>query len=302
MKIIQYLKNPYKFVVFLGNRGRLRWMKDQTFLKLRYRAMLGKKLNLDNPKTYTEKLQWMKLYDRQDRYTDLVDKAKVKEYVSAIIGEEYIIPTLGIWDRVEDIRLEDLPERFVLKCTHDSGGMVICRSKADLDWEQAKSKLKHAWGKKFYWENREWAYKNVTPRIIAEPYLEDSRTGELRDYKFFCFQGEPKMMYVASDRLKPGEPTKFDFFDLDYQHLEIVNGHPHAAVVPQKPEYFEQMKELATKLSKGMSHVRVDLYEVNGRIYFGEFTFYHCSGMLPFTPEKWDRVLGDWLILPREQV
>jgi hypothetical protein len=257
---------------------------------------------LDNPKTYTEKLQWMKLYDRQDRYTDLVDKAKVKEYVSAIIGEEYIIPTLGIWDRVEDIRLEDLPERFVLKCTHDSGGMVICRNKADLDWEKAKSKLKHAWGKKFYWENREWAYKNVIPRIIAEPYLEDSRTGELRDYKFFCFQGEPKMMYVASDRLKPGEPTKFDFFDLDYQHLEIVNGHPHAAVVPQKPEHFQRMKELAAKLSKGMSHVRVDLYEVNGKIYFGEFTFYHCSGMLPFKPEKWDRVLGDWLILPREQV
>lgn len=301
MKIMQYLKNPYRLVVFLGNRGMLRWMKDRTFLKLRYRAMMGKMPDLQTPKTYTEKLQWMKLYDRRAQYSALVDKAQVKDFVKAAIGEEYLIPTLGVWDRADQIQPDLLPREFVLKCTHDSGGMLICRDKTKLDWEQAQRKIEHARKKMFFWENREWTYKNVTPRIIAEPYMEDSRTGELRDYKFFCFDGVPKLMFVASDRQKQGEDTKFDFFDMNYRHLELINGHPNAAIPPEKPQNFELMKELAAKLSKGIPHVRVDLYEINGRVYFGEMTFYHFSGMVPFEPAVWDQTLGDWLILPEKQ-
>lgn len=301
MRFLQYFKNPYKLVVFFGNRRMLRWMSDRTFLKLRYRAKTGKKLNLENPTTFTEKLQWMKLYDRRDLYTMMVDKARVKDFVKATIGEEYLIPTLGVWNRADEISLESLPKEFVLKCTHDSGGSLICRDKDQIDWPQAQKKLEKARKKIYFWVNREWSYKNVVPRIIAEPYMEDSRTGELQDYKFFCFNGVPKLMFVATDRQKKNAPTNFDFFDMDFNHLDLFNGHPHAAVTPKKPKNFELMKELAAKLSQGLPHVRVDLYEVDGRVYFGELTFYHCSGMLPFDPEDWDRKLGNWLVLPEKQ-
>ncbi len=301
MKIIQYLKNPYKLVVFLGNRGRLRWMKDQTFLTLRYRAMMGEKPDLSAPTTYTQKIQWLKLHDRKEGYTRLVDKYLVKTFVKEVIGEEYLIPTLGVWDRADCISLDQLPDEFVLKCTHDSGGMLICRDKEKINWAKAQKKMERLRKKKFFWERREWTYKNVVPRIIAEPYMEDSRTGELRDYKFFCFDGVPKLMFVASDRQKPDEDTKFDFFDMDYRHLELINGHPNAAVPPEKPENFELMKQLASQLSQGIPHVRVDFYEVDGKVYFGEMTFYHFSGFVPFQPAKWDQILGDWLVLPEKQ-
>lgn len=297
-KITQYIKNPYKLVLFLGGRGLLNWIGDKTFLKLRYRALMGRFPDLEDPKTYTEKLQWLKLYDRRPQYTELVDKYRVKEFVKNTVGEEFLIPTLGVWDCVEDIDFSQLPEQFVLKCTHDSGGMLICRDRSKLELEKEKKRLEKTRKKRFFQVNREWTYKNVPPRIIAEPYMEDSRTGELRDYKFFCFDGVPRMLFVASDRQNPNEETKFDFFDMDYRYLGIVNGHPNAKVPPAKPEKFELMKELAAKLSQGIPHVRVDLYEVDGKVYFGELTFYHFSGIVPFRPEHWDRTIGDWLVLP----
>lgn len=300
MKITQYLKNPYKMALFLANRGLLGWLSDRACLKLRYRAMMGKKLDLDHPKTYTAKLQWLKLYDHQPRYTSLVDKYAVKEFVRQTIGEEYLIPDFGVWDSFDDIDFESLPNEFVLKCTHDSGGMLICRDKSTLNLAKARKKMEKARKRSFYKFNREWTYKNVKPRIIAERYMENSSTGDLRDYKFFCFDGVPKLMFVATDRQTPGEDTKFDFFDMDYQHLDLINGHPNGNIPPEKPKNFEHMKELAAKLSQGIPHVRVDFYEVDGKAYFGEMTFYHFSGTVPFQPECWDHTMGDWLTLPEK--
>ena len=302
MKNIQHLKNPYRIAFFLANRGLLNWMGDRAYLKLRYRAMMAKKLDLKNPRTYTAKLQWMKLYDRNPAYPSLVDKYEVKRYVREIIGDEYLVPDYGVWDHFDDIPFDKLPESFVLKCTHDSGGMLICRDKSGLNLEETRSKMEKARTRSFFKLNREWPYKNVPPRIIAERYMENTKTKDLRDYKFFCFDGVPKLMFVATERQTQGEETKFDFFDMDYQHLDLVNGHPNAKKVPEKPVNFELMKELAAKLSKGMPHVRVDFYEVDGQAYFGELTFFHFSGIVPFQPDCWDQILGDWLTLPKKQV
>jgi hypothetical protein len=263
---------------------------------------MGKKLNLDNPITYNEKLQWLKLYDRNPGYTALVDKCEVKVKVAEIIGEEYIIPTIGVYEKFDDIDFDLLPNQFVIKCTHDSGGLVICRDKSKLDISAARNKINKFLKRKYYYQWREWPYKNVKPRIIVEQYMEDTSTRELRDYKFFCFGGVPKLIFIASDRQKAGEETKFDFFDMDFNHLPFTNGHPNAAVPPAKPAMFEKMKELAAKLSSGIPHVRVDFYEVDGRIYFGEMTFYHWSGMVPFDPEEWDYTLGSWITLPERWV
>lgn len=230
----------------------------------------------------------------------MVDKYEAKKYVASIIGEEYIIPTLGVWDSVDEIDWESLPKQFVLKCTHDSGGLVVCRDKNKLDKEAAIKKLKKSFKVKFYYSTREWPYKNVKPRVIAEKYMEDS-SGELTDYKYFCFNGEPKAIFVASDRLDPTVETKFDFFDMDFNHLDFRGGHPNATKHVLKPLGFEHMKVLARKLSKGIPHVRVDFYDIDGKVYFGELTFYHWGGMAPFDPEQWNYEFGKWLILPNNK-
>lgn len=276
----------------------LRYLPDRAFLELKFYTRMGQRLNLEDPKTFSEKLQWLKLHDRRPEYTTMVDKSLVKDYVAERIGSEYVIPTLGVWDRFEDIDFGVLPDQFVLKCTHDSGGLVICRNKAQFDWEAAREKINQCLKTNYYYHCREWPYKNVKPRILAEGYMEDAAQGELRDYKFFCFHGEPKLLFIATDRQTAGEETKFDFFDMDFQHLDLRNGHPNAVVPPEKPVNFEKMKELAAVLSKNIPHLRVDFYEVNGKVYFGELTFSHWSGMVPFDPPEWDRILGDWIILP----
>lgn len=271
-------------------------LPDKTFLKLKYRCYTGRKLNLNPPVLYTEKLQWLKLYNRNQLLSKLVDKYEVKDYVSKMIGEQYVIPTIGVWNKVEDIDFQSLPNQFVLKCTHDSGGLVICRDKSKLDIIAAKKKLRKSLKNNFYMAGREWPYKNVPRRIIAEEYMEDQETGELRDYKFFCFDGDAKILFVATDRQNREEPF-FDFYDMNYKHLNIRSGHPNANIPPAKPKNFELMKELASRLSKGFSHVRVDFYEVNGRVYFGEMTFFHHTGMVLFEPEEWNKTFGDWIKL-----
>ena len=268
------------------------------YLKLVFIQRMGKKANLRNPRTFSEKLQWLKLYDRNPEYTTMVDKYEAKEYVAEKLGDEYIIPTLGVWNKFENIDFDSLPEQFVLKCTHDSGGIVICKNRDDFDMESARKKINKSLKTEYYWTTREWPYKKVRPRIIAEQYMEDAKTEELRDYKFFCFNGEVKALFVATERQKKGEEVKFDFFDADFNHLDIRQGHPNASVLPEKPETFEKMKELAAVLSKGIPQIRVDFYEVNGKIYFGELTFSHFAGMVPFEPEEWDRTFGDWIKLP----
>lgn len=281
----------------LANKGLKANTPADEFLKREYRFFMGKELDLDNPKVYTMKLQWLKLYDHRSEYTTMVDKYTVKKYVADRIGEEYVIPLLGVWNRVEDIDFDSLPDRFVLKTTHDSGGVVICKDKNKLDIPAAKEKLKYFLGRKYYAYNREWPYKNVTPRIIAEAYMEDSTYKELRDYKFFTFGGVPKVLYIAQGRGR-GEPTVADFFDMEFNHLPFTIDHDMADVPPKKPENFELMQELATKLSEGTPQLRVDFYEVDGKVYFGEMTFFHCSGLAPFHPEEWDRIFGDWVVLP----
>lgn len=271
---------------------------DALYLKLRYYSRFHKKLNLKNPRTFSEKIQWLKLYDRRPEYSKMVDKCEVKKYVADIIGEEYIIPTLNVWNSFDEIDFDTLPNQFVLKCTHDSGGLVICTDKATFDKEAARKKIEASIKAKYFYHTREWSYKNVKPRIIAEQYMEDDSTKDLRDYKFFAFDGDVKMLFIATERQEKDSETKFDFFDSDFNHLDFINGHPNAKVTPAKPQNFELMKELASKLSKGIPHVRVDFYEVNGKVYFGELTFCHWSGLMPFEPDEWDEKLGDWIKLP----
>lgn len=271
---------------------------EKYIYKLFYSRM-GRELNLSNPQTYSDKLQWMKLYDHNPLYTKLVDKLEVKNYVSVKIGPQYIIPTIGVWDKVCDIDFEKLPNQFVLKCTHDSGGLAICKDKSIFNIAKTKRLLRKCLRRNFYYMGFEWPYKNVKPRIIAEQYMEDSKTGELRDYKFFCFDGKVKAMFIATERQKEGEDVKFDFFDSDFNHLPFRQGHENANVLPEKPSKFNEMKSLAEILSKDIPHVRVDFYEVNGKIYFGEMTFFHHGGWTPFDPVEWDSIFGSWLTLPK---
>ncbi len=271
---------------------------DKVYLHIKYYCRMGKCLHLRNPQTFSEKVQWLKLYGRRPIDTILSDKYAVKEQISKMIGSQYVIPLIGVWDKFDDIDFDKLPNQFVLKCTHDSGGIVVCKDKSQLDIEKARRVISRGLDRDFYVFSREKAYKNIPRRVIAEEYKEDKSTGELRDYKFFCFNGEPKLLFVASDRQVKGEETKFDFFDMDYNHLPFTNGHPNAEVPPLKPVCFEEMKEIAAKLSKGIPHVRVDLYEVNGKVYFGEMTYSHWGGMTPFEPEEWDYKLGSWIHLP----
>lgn len=285
---------------FLADRGLLGNVPAEKFVKIRYRTEIGKELNLDNPKTYTEKLQWLKLYDHDPKYTTMVDKYEVKKYVAEKIGKEYVIPLLGVWDDVDKIDFDQLPDQFVLKTTHDSGGIVVCKDKESFDIKAAKNKLKHFLRRKYYAYNREWPYKNVKPRVIAEKYMEDTKCQELRDYKFFTFAGVPKILYIAQGRGKK-QQTVADFFDMDYNHLDICIDHDMADVLPEKPVNFEKMKVLASELSKGTPQLRVDFYEVDGRVYFGEMTFFHCSGLAPFRPEEWDKIFGSWVVLPEKK-
>jgi hypothetical protein len=295
-KIGRAIREPESIIVWIGKRSAI--IPDTLYLKCAYRHYIGKTLNLNDPVTFNEKLQWLKLHDRKDIYKTMVDKYEAKKYVASIIGDEYIIPTLGVWDTVNEIDFSTLPNRFVLKCTHDSGGVIICKDKNKFDFALAKRKLARNLRKNFYLGGREWPYKGIKPRIIAEEYMEDESTGELRDYKFFTFNSTAKALFIASDRQNENEETKFDFFDMEFKHLDVRNGHPFATKEIKKPETFEQMRKAAEILSKGIPHLRVDFYEVNGKMYFGELTFYQNSGLVPIEPPEWDKTLGEWLVLP----
>lgn len=305
MKIKRYLNALYKFItnkdyrfLILSGQGFYDNMDDEAYLKRKYKACMGREIHLDSPQTFNEKLQWLKLHDRKPEYTTMVDKYAVKMYVADIIGEKYIIPTLGVWNHFDEIDFDKLPNQFVLKCTHDSGGIVICKDKNKLDLKSAKKKIEKSLKQNYYWSGREWPYKDVKPRIIAEEYMIDESGYELKDYKFFCFNGEPKMMFIATDR---GSDTKFDFYDMEFNHLPFTNGHPNANKQIKKPKNYSTMLALSAKLSFGIPHVRVDFYNINGKIYFGELTFFHWSGLVPFEPEEWDYKLGSWLKLPERK-
>ena len=270
-------------------------VSDKTCVKWRYRASLGKSLDLENPKTFNEKLQWIKLYDHKPIYTTMVDKYAVKGYVADRIGQQHIIPTLGVWDRFEDIDFTTLPEQFVLKCTHDSGGLVICKDKSKLDMQTARKKIKKSLATNYYYVAREWPYKNVKPRIIAEKYMVDDSGTELRDYKVMCFGGEPKIIQYHMGRF--GCHTQ-DLYDASWNKLDVIQGMPMSDVVLEKPVFLEEMLELSAKLSAGIPHIRVDWYYVQDQLYFGELTFFDGSGFYDFEPEEWNAIAGSWIQLP----
>ena len=289
--------NKYDFWAHALNRL-VYVLPDKWYLFFRFKNRVGYWPHLNHPRTFNEKLQWLKLNDRHAEYTQMVDKIDAKKYVASIIGDKYIIPTLGVWNSVDEIEWDKLPNQFVIKVSSDSGGIVVCKDKQTLDIEKAKEKLTNGWGKNYYVHNKEYPYRDLTPRIIAEEYKEDESGYELRDYKIFCFNGEPKILFVASDRQKASEDTKFDFFDLNWNHLPFTNGHPNSKEHIAKPKNFEEMLEIAKKLSVGIPQVRIDLYNCNGQIYFGEITFFHWSGMTAFDPVEWDFKLGKMIKLP----
>ncbi len=295
-KLITYLKEPQKFcLAILTHFGT--WLPDALYLKIMFRLKMGYSLDLKAPKTFNEKLQWLKLYNRKPEYTKMVDKYEAKKIAERILGKEYVIPTLGVWDRFEDIDFSTLPDRFVLKTTNGGGGggVVICRDKKNLDKASAASILNRSLHKSIYKNFREWPYKNIKPRIIAEKFMVDE-SGELRDYKFYCFKGEPKVFLVASERFS-GHSTYFDYFDMDGNHLPFTQGGENNPILPKLPSTFEEMRQVAQELSQGIPHVRIDLYSVDDKVYFGEFTFFDSSGYEKFSPNEWDEVFGKWINL-----
>ncbi len=295
--LFEAIKNPLRILRFIVHRTAPLW-SDRLYLKLYYYACMGHKLNLDYPQRFTEKIQWLKLNDRHTEYTMLVDKYAVKEYLKKIGYSEMIIPTLGVWDSAEDIDFEALPQQFVLKCTHDSGGIVVCKDKSKLDIDAARKNLKEGLKRNFYFTTREYPYRDVKPRIIAERYIEDESGYELKDYKIFCFNGTPKFLFVATDRGVKGVDVKFDFFDLNWKHFPFYNGHDHNSNIPVKQKNFDKMLAIAADLSQGFPHVRIDLYNCDGKIYLGEYTFFHFGGFTAFKPDEWDYKLGEYLQLP----
>lgn len=289
-----------KFVTTIKKTPIMRILPDKIFLKIAYKMKFGKKLNLDNPKTFNEKIQWLKLNDRKDIYTIMVDKYEAKKYVSNIIGDEYIIPTLGIWDKFDDIDFDKLPNQFVLKCTHDSGGLVICKDKSKFDFTSAKQKINKCLKKNYYIHGREWPYKNVKPRIIAEKYINNelNENGDLPDYKLMCFNGRVRCTFVCTDRfIKNG--LKITIFDKNWNVMPIKRTCPTSDKPILKPYNYDKMVEFSELLSKNLKFIRVDFYEVNNTLYFGELTFYPSNGLGIFIPESADELLGSWLDLDK---
>lgn len=297
-----FLQNPLikDFILsiyFFSKRlyAELMW-SDKLYIELEYYRMFHKKLDLKHPRTFNEKLNWLKLYDRKPEYTIMADKIKAKKWVSDRIGKEYIIPTIGVWEDPNDIDFDSLPNQFVLKCNHNSGtGMCICKDKSKLNLTEVVKSLNKGLKENYFLLNREWPYKNIPRRIFAEKYMSDGENSDLTDYKFFCFDGEPFMMYVSKDNA--ASPTT-DFFDMNYNLLPIRMKDPNSKNPPMKPSKFEEMKSLARILSKGIPHVRVDFYVINGSVYFGEMTFFHNGGFTKISPEEWNERLGNLINLP----
>lgn len=298
----KWIDNPWRIGISLARRGWLNFLSDKAYLTILYRANFKSRIDWDNPKTFNEKLQWLKLYDRKPIYSKMVDKYEAKQYVAERVGNECVVPVVGgPWDSFDEIDFEALPDQFVLKTTHDCGGVFICKDKQSMDKTEARRFLEKHLKCNYYLHCREWPYKNVKPRIFGEMYLsEQNEFEEIKDYKIFTFNGEPKLMYIASGRnysKKEKQVVYADFFDMDFNHVNLCIDHENAPVCPQKPKTFEQMVDCARKLAQGTKHLRVDFYEVNGKLYSGELTFFHCGGLQPFKTREWDAVLGDWISL-----
>lgn len=280
----------------------LKLIPDKYYLKKWYKFNTGKELDLENPQTFSEKLQWLKMYNLRNKnplYTLMVDKYGVKNYVSEKLGKEYVIPVVGgPWEHFSDINFDELPEQFVLKVTHDSGGTVICRDKSAFDRNKARNKLEYSLKHNYFYYGREWQYKNVKPMIFAEKYMEDKDSIELRDYKFYCFNGQPKFLYI-SQGLEDHSTARINFVDLSWNKTVFQRtDYVEFDVLPEKPKHFEKMIEFSERLAGDIPFVRIDFYEINNELYFGEITFFPGGGMVELKPPEWDKILGDYIELP----
>lgn len=294
-KLVKFCTNKVFRFNILASRGFLNHWSDEKFIKRKFKLAFGYELNLDDPQTFNEKLNWLKLHDRKPLYTQLADKYTAKAYVGAKIGPKYVVPMYGTWNFFEEIDFDQLPNQFVLKTTHDSSGVTVCRDKQTFNKAAARAKIKRSLKRKFYYMAREWPYKNIQPRVIAEQFLDDHSGHELTDYKFWCFNGIPKVVYCTNKAANIYE----NFYDMDFNPLPINHGFSRHIPEFTKPKQFELMKELAAQLSKGIPFVRIDFFNVQDHVYFGEFTFYDWGGMRPFTPSHWDKEIGTWLTLPQ---
>lgn len=286
--------NRIRFLLIRILRKYFRRIDDKTFIQIFYYLSTGKILHLKSPQTFNEKLQWLKLYNKHPEYTLLADKISAKEYVKNTIGEKYIIPTLGIWNKFEDIDFNKLPNQFVLKCNHNSGGIIICKNKSELDIRSAKRIITRCLKQNYFYIAREYPYKDISPKILAEPFMTDE-SGTLNDYKIFCFNGQPYYIEVDFDRFTQHKrniySTNWELMDFEMQYPSDPNRQI------KKPDCLPEMLDIATKLSKEKPHVRIDLYVIHNQIYFGEMTFFHEAGICKFTPSVWNKRLGDLINL-----
>jgi len=302
--LIKMATDPGTRIYYNSMHGKYRDMDDAEYLKMMFKARLGRELNLENPTRLSDKLQWLKIYNRKPEYTSMVDKYEVKKFVADRIGEEYVIPALAVWDKAEDVDITDLPEQFVLKCTHDSGGFVICKDKSTFDLEAAKAKLGARFDRNYFWGDREWPYKNVKPRIIAEPFIESLGKEDSVEYKITCFDGKVGFVTVCKG---PAHQELWkrtnDHYDRDFKTMPWYAFYKNSEdILTEKPEFWDTLIELSETLSEGVPYLRCDYYVHEGKIYFGELTFFTWGGFLVFTPDEWDEKLGDMLKLPEKTV
>lgn len=290
------IRKPWEMVIPLDSNHLLFWMSDEMFARLAFRGNMGYPLDLENPKTFNEKLQWLKIYDHRPEYTDLVDKLKAKDIVGKIIGKEHIVPVYGEWERADDIPFNDLPGQFVLKCNHDQGSVILVSDKNKLNLGDAVHILNKNLNRNLFYGTREYPYKNIKPMVFAEKYLQD----DIVDYKFYCFQGEPKFLYCGKG-LTEDHSLKIDFYDLEWNLMPFYRTDYHRLGAVPKPDCLDEMIAIARALSKGVPFVRIDLFAVNNQIYFSEFTLCPASGFMRFVPEEYDRIVGEWLELPEKR-
>ena len=296
-KILSVIKHPSLILLKLDKMNLIR-LSDKKFIEYRFLSEMGYKLNLKSPQTFNEKLQWLKLYDRNPEYTKMVDKYEVREYIKEKIGEEYLIPLIGVYDKFDDIDFDKLSNQFVIKCNHDSGGLIICKDKNRLDIETARKKINRSLKTNYYYSGREWPYKNVKPKILIEKYMEDSNKSDLIDYKLFCFNGIPKIVLVCSERFSSSNMCE-TWFDMNWKLIDMTESGHRVDSTISKPKQLKKMVELSKKLSKNIPFIRVDWYEIGDKLYFGELTFYPASGFEKFEPKEWNKKNGDMLSIDK---
>ncbi|WP_027631122.1 ATP-grasp fold amidoligase family protein [Ruminiclostridium cellobioparum] len=295
-KLVKGIKNPKLIILFFLSFRFSRLIPDKLYLKIKYNLLVGKELNLDNPQTFNEKLQWLKLYDRKHEYTKMVDKFEVRKYITETVGEEYLIPLLGVYDNYDEIDFDALPNQFVLKPNHTSGNVYICKDKSKINFKELKKEVNMWLKREYYWFHREWPYKNIKPRIICEKYMVDESNIELKDYKIHCFGGMPKLIQVDFGRFTN---HRRNLFDIKWNYIDASILYPNDPdTIIERPTNLDKVIEIASVLSKHFPYVRVDIYLVKAKIYFGELTFHHGAGYEQFKPSELELQMGRWLKLP----